>query len=73
MQFFEVQPDDFRLAVRCYLDNGKTRQQIESHWLEQLSLPKSCLRTTIIVSTHLVLREIDIHTAWLALWCIQPK
>jgi transposase-like protein len=47
-QFFDVQPSEFCLSINCHLDNGKTQRQIETYWLKQLDLPKSCLRNTTI-------------------------
>lgn len=51
-QFFDVRSDNFRLAVHCHLDNGKTQQQIELYWIKQLSFPQSCLRTTTLIASH---------------------
>ncbi len=51
-QFFNVQKSDLRIQVRCYLDNGLQQGQIESYWLEQLSIPFRCLNKTIIVKKH---------------------
>ncbi len=52
MRFFDVQTEDFRLTINCYLNNGKTKRQIELYWLKQLNLPKSCLKATVIVTKH---------------------
>lgn len=52
MRFFDVRQEDFCLTINCYLNNGKTKRQIESHWLKQLGLPKSCLRATVVVTKH---------------------
>jgi AcrR family transcriptional regulator len=41
---------DERLAftVNCFLGNGVTVEQIEEHWLGVLSLPRACVRTSIV-------------------------
>lgn len=51
-QFFDIHPTDIALVIHCYLNNGKTKRQIESYWLKQLSLPRSCLRKTTVVTSH---------------------
>lgn len=51
-QFFDVKESDFRIQIRCYLNNGLRQDQIESYWLEQLSIPKNCLNKTLIVKKH---------------------
>jgi len=51
-RFFNVDPKDIALHIHCYLNNGKTQQQIERHWLKQLDLPRSCLRKTTVVTKH---------------------
>ena len=50
--FFAVQATSIAIAVHCYLDNGKTKSQIEKYWLSQLGLPRSCLRKTTVVTKH---------------------
>lgn len=39
-----VEPADVRIRLNVYLGNGLTIEEIESHWLEALQLPRSCLR-----------------------------
>ena len=41
---FDVPDDRFTLRLNVYLDNGKVLSEIESHWLQALGLPSSCLR-----------------------------
>ena len=51
-RFFNIRQSDITLMVHCYLNNNKTKKQIESHWLKQLDLPSSCLRKTTVVTKH---------------------
>jgi hypothetical protein len=41
---YGVRDENVRLSVNCFLGNGKTLEEIEAWWLEQLELPQSCLR-----------------------------
>ena len=41
---FGVPPEAFRLSLHVYLGNGLPIEQIESHWLTTLELPRTCLR-----------------------------
>jgi hypothetical protein len=41
---FDVSPNEFRLRLNVYTNNGLTLPQIERHWLESLGLPRTCLR-----------------------------
>lgn len=51
-RFFNIQPTDMVVHINCYLGNGKTQQQIESYWLREFNLPRSCLRKTTVVTKH---------------------
>jgi transcriptional regulator with XRE-family HTH domain len=44
----QVQPDDIVVHINCYLNNGLSLDEIESHWLNLLQLPRSCMRNTIV-------------------------
>jgi hypothetical protein len=39
-----VEPDAIRVSLNVYTNNGLSIEAIESHWLELLQLPRSCLR-----------------------------
>jgi transposase len=41
---------DEAIAIRaiCYLNNGLTLEQIETHWLDLLQLPRTCLRRATV-------------------------
>lgn len=41
---FAVGPDDLVLHLHLYTGNGLSLRAVESHWLEALELPRSCLR-----------------------------
>jgi hypothetical protein len=42
-------PDErVRLRVNCFVNNGKTLEEIEAWWLAKLELPPSCLRAAIV-------------------------
>jgi hypothetical protein len=41
---FGVSPEEFRIRLNVYTNNGISLRQIEDHWLESLGLPRSCLR-----------------------------
>ena len=43
-QSLDVKAAEMRLALNVYLGNGLTIEEIETHWLRKLELPKSCLR-----------------------------
>ena len=45
---FDVPDEDVRLSINCFLGNGKTLEEIQTWWLEQLRLPPSCLRKATI-------------------------
>ncbi len=45
---FGVQPTDFRLRLNVYTNNGLTLEQVETHWLRELELPRSCVREHIV-------------------------
>jgi transposase-like protein len=42
--FFEVPDDHFTVRLNVYLGNGLALEEIESHWLGALDLPRECLR-----------------------------
>lgn len=37
-----------RLSVNCHLGNGLELREIEDWWLEQLGLPRACLRKSVV-------------------------
>lgn len=41
---FQVPDKKFRVELHVYLGNGLSIDQIESHWMSTLSLPRSCAR-----------------------------
>jgi hypothetical protein len=43
-QCFDLGDEDFSVRLNVYLDNGIELSGIESHWLDALLLPRSCLR-----------------------------
>lgn len=43
-----VSKSEITLSVNVHLDNGLTLEQIESHWLKELDLPKECLRKSTV-------------------------
>jgi transcriptional regulator with XRE-family HTH domain len=45
---FGVTADRYCFSVNCYLNNGLGLDEIESHWLELLELPRTCLRKAIV-------------------------
>jgi hypothetical protein len=45
---FDVKPEDFKVSVNVYLNNGLAIDEIERYWLDALGLPPSCLRKHII-------------------------
>jgi hypothetical protein len=45
---FELEPPDYKVNFNVYLNNGVTIEEVESHWLGVLDLPRSCLRTHIV-------------------------
>jgi transcriptional regulator with XRE-family HTH domain len=48
MRFLEecygVSREQYAFSVNCYLDNGLLLEEIEAWWLNELGLPRSCLR-----------------------------
>ena len=45
--YFDVDDEDCALYLSFYTDNGLTQHEIESHWLQVLDLPTSCLRKPV--------------------------
>jgi hypothetical protein len=45
---FDVRPGDFRLRLNVYTNNGLTLGQVETYWLRELALPRSCVREHIV-------------------------
>ena len=45
---YRVPDDAVRLRINCHLGNGLTVGEIESWWLSQLGLPRSCLRPSTV-------------------------
>jgi hypothetical protein len=45
---FEVPDEDLAFNLNVYTDNGLTIEEIESHWLRELELPRSCLRKHVL-------------------------
>jgi hypothetical protein len=41
---FGLSANDFKVALNVYLNNGLELEEIEDFWLEQLGLPRTCLR-----------------------------
>lgn len=51
-QFFKVEQTDFRIHIKCYLNNNKTQREIEEYWIQQLNISKSCFTKTTIIKKH---------------------
>ena len=45
---FNLKNEDFSIYINCYTNNGITLEEIENYWLKKLSLPKKCLRKSVI-------------------------
>ena len=45
---YEVTADQYCFRVNCHLNNGLTLDEIESHWLDLLGLPRSSLRKATV-------------------------
>jgi hypothetical protein len=41
---FGIPDERFTIRLNVYLDNGKSLAEVESHWLQAIRLPPSCLR-----------------------------
>lgn len=48
--FFNPQPEEYTIRINCYVNNGLTAKEIEKYWLKTLSLPKTCLRSSLFKS-----------------------
>lgn len=44
LEYFNVEPEEFRLSLHVYLGNGLSLEQVQDHWLHELDLPKTVLR-----------------------------
>lgn len=44
---FEIPSERFAFSLNVYTGNGVSIEEIETHWLEALELPRSCLRKSI--------------------------
>ena len=45
---FEIQPEQLRFTVNCFLGNGLSLDEIEAFWLSELALPPSSLRPAAV-------------------------
>ncbi len=45
---FEIPPERFSLSLNVYTGNGMTLAEIEQHWITELALPATSLRTHIV-------------------------
>jgi hypothetical protein len=45
---FGVETERLRFNVNCYVNNGLSLEEIESHWLDLLDLPRDCVRKAIV-------------------------
>jgi hypothetical protein len=45
---YAVRDEDLALTISCYLGNGLSVEEVEAWWSEQLELPRSRLRRTIV-------------------------
>jgi hypothetical protein len=43
-----ISPEKIRYSINVYTNNGLTIEQIKSHWLEVLDLPRSCARKHVL-------------------------
>lgn len=46
--YFQLEDNDYHIAINCYLNNGLSMFEIEQFWLKMLNLPTSCLRKSTI-------------------------
>lgn len=46
LECFKVTQSNIRLHINCYTNNGVSVNEIETYWLNELSLPRSCLMKT---------------------------
>ncbi len=47
-QSYRVRDNEISFHCNCFLNNGLNIAQIENWWLERLTLPRSCLRPSIV-------------------------
>lgn len=47
-QCLNVSDSDVKLRIMCYLGNGLSQEDIASHWLNLLKLPKSCIAQMVV-------------------------
>jgi len=45
---YGIAADQYCFSVNCYLNNGLSLDEIESHWLDLLELPRSALRKAAV-------------------------
>lgn len=44
---YGVSDDQVALTINCFVDNGLTFEEIETWWLANLDLPRSCLHARL--------------------------
>ena len=42
--YFDIDVEEYGVCVNCYLNNGLSKKEVESYWLEVFSLAVSCLK-----------------------------
>lgn len=47
-EFYQVPENKIKIQINCYTNNGLFVEEIESYWLDFLSLPRSCLHATMV-------------------------
>jgi len=47
-RYYDVTPSRTTFSVNCFMNNGLSLDEIEAWWLEQLDLPRTCLRKAIV-------------------------
>lgn len=48
LRLLDVTDEHVKLSVNAHLGNGLTLEEIETWWLEQLELPRGCLRKSTV-------------------------
>jgi hypothetical protein len=47
-QCYAVPDDRLAFSVNCFLGNGLSLEEIEAYWLDELELPRTCLRAATV-------------------------
>lgn len=52
--YFDISDDQISLYLNCYVTPARTIQMIERYWLDNLTLPRSCVRKHVVKHEKLV-------------------